>query len=122
MTTEKQWPFPPVRPEDIPTNVKHVSIAEIARLDGISLLYCFDRDYPKHGGYTLAYRKSNGFKSGYMIDVAVSYCSRGDMFDKKIGRSLAITNLNDGKYIQVPALRFGEDYIHQFLREMFSQY
>lgn len=116
MTTDNQpWPFK--RPEE---GLKEVSIAQRARDDGIQLLYHFDREYPKHGGYTIAYRKSSPFKSGKMVDVAVSYCSVGDTFDKKVGRALAIQNFYDGKIVQVPALESGEDYLHASLREMFT--
>jgi hypothetical protein len=72
------------------------------------------------GGYTIAYRKSSPYRSGKMVDVAVSYCSEGDTFNKKIGRDLAISNFYDGKFVQVPALAYGEDDLHDCLREMFT--
>lgn len=122
MTSEKSWPFPPEAPKEGEQVVKgHIaSLAQQAREDGIQLLYHFDRDYPKLGGYTIAYRKSSPYRSGKMVDVAVSYCSEGDTFDKKVGRALAIQNFYDGKFIQVPALAYGEDYLHSALREMFT--
>jgi hypothetical protein len=99
------------------------SVAETAREDGIQLLYHFDREDPKSGGYTIAYRPSQGYvgrKSGKMVDVAVAYCSEGDTFSKKIGREQAIMNFRAGMFIQVPAMLYGEDYLHTCLREMFT--
>lgn len=107
-----------------PKTVPEPSIAEIARENGIELLYHFNRENPQLGGYTIAYRPSKGYagrnKFGKMVDVAVSYCSKGDTFSKKIGRELAIDNFNNGRYITVPALAYGEDELHSCLREMFT--
>lgn len=105
------------------TTMQENSIAEQARADGIQLLYHFDRQFPIMGGYTIAYRPSQGYVGRYhgkMVDVAVAYCSEGDVFSKKIGRELAIRNFRQGKYIQVPALAYGEDDLHHALREMFT--
>ena len=101
------------------------SIAERAREDNINLLYHFDKEDTKAGGYTIAYRPSAGYvgrKHGKMVDVAVAYCSEGDTFSKKIGREAAIKNFWAGMIIQVPALAYGEDELHNCLREMFSWY
>jgi hypothetical protein len=126
MTTEitptTPWPF---TPEKITAAMKTIapSVAETARMDNISLLYHFDRDYPTAGGYTIAYRPSLGYtgrRHGKMVDVAVAYCSEGDTFSKKIGRTQAIMNFRCGQFVQVPALLYGEDMLHQCLREMFS--
>jgi hypothetical protein len=119
-TAMTPWPFN--MPES-PVPEIHVSLAEAAREDGISLLYHFDREDTKAGGYTIAFRPSKNYtgrKFGKMVDVAVSYCSEGDVFSKKIGRDLAISNFLDGKFVTVPALLYGEDALHDCLREMFS--
>jgi hypothetical protein len=55
-----------------------------------------------------------------MVDVAVAYCSAGDTFSKKIGRELAIANFRAGMFIQVPAMAYGDDELHNCLREMFT--
>lgn len=99
------------------------SIAELARKQDINLLYHFDKEDPRSGGYTIAYRAAPGYvgrKAGKMVEVAVAYCSEGDVFSKKIGRELAIQNFFDGKTICVPAMAYGEDMLHTCLREMFS--
>jgi hypothetical protein len=99
------------------------SIAEQARNDGINLLYNFDAENTSAGGYTIAYRpvlNYSGRNPGKMVDVAVSYCSAGDIFSKKLGRECAINNFYAGKVITVPALMYGEDEIHAILRDMFS--
>ena len=112
MTTEKsRWPLQPQ------------SIAEQARENNINLLYVFDKDNTKSGGYTVAYRPSQGYvgrRHGKMVDVAVAYCSEGDTFSKKIGREQAIENFLNGRFIQVPAMLYGEDELHNCLREMFQ--
>ena len=98
-------------------------IAQRAREENINLLYHFDKNDPRAGGYTIAYRPAPGYvgrKSGKMVDVAVAYCSEGDVFSKKIGRELAIRNFWAGNTVCVPALAYGEDELHNCLREMFS--
>ena len=121
MKPQTSWPFPPA---DVALAEAAInpSAAELARQDGIQLLYHFDREDPRAGGYTIAYRPSYyaGRKTGKMVDVAVAYCSEGDVFSKKIGRDLAINNFREGMVIQVPALLYGDDYLHTCLRAMFS--
>ena len=96
---------------------------QLAIKEGINLLYYFNPDYPRDGGYTIAYRESRGYigrKPGKMVDVAVAYCSEGDTFSKKIGRELAILNFQNHMYVQVPAMMYGKEQLHHCLREMFS--
>ena len=123
MTTENpiKWPFTPEKVAAAEATI-NPTVAELARQDGIQLLYHFDRTDPTTGGYTIAYRPSYyaGRKPGKMVDVAVAYCSEGDIFSKKIGRDLAINNFREGMIVQVPALMYGDDYLHTCLREMFS--
>ena len=117
------WPFAPHAKYlvPVPRIIKPtMSITEKARAEGIQLLYHFDRENPDYGGYTIAFRKSSAYKAGKMVDVAVAYCSEGDRFDKKIGRELALQNFYAGKIVQVPALAYGEDVLHDCLREMFT--
>lgn len=114
------WPFSINTSITAMTINKAPSLTEVARAEGIQLLYHFDRENPDRGGYTIAFRKSSPYTSGKMVDVAVAYCSDGDRFDKKIGREIALTNFYDGKVIQVPALAYGEDDLHDCLREMFT--
>lgn len=116
------WPFTPAKIAAAEAAVR-ASSAELAREDGIQLLYHFDQEDTKAGGYTIAYRPSQGYVGrhpGKMVDVAVAYCSEGDTFSKKIGREAAITNFREGMFVQVPAMLYGEDNLHTCLREMFS--
>ena len=118
------WPFPTAsiftHTEKIKMPIESASLTELARAEGIQLLYHFDRENPDLGGYTVAFRKSSPYKAGKMVDVAVAYCSEGDRFDKKIGREIALNSFYAGKIIQVPALAYGEDNLHDCLREMFT--
>lgn len=98
------------------------SLAEKCRDDNIMLMYVFDRDEPTTGGFTLAFRPARAYKSTKMVDVAVSYCSYGDRFDKKIGRDIALRRFLNNEFISVPALRYGEDSVHDELRRMFHHF
>ena len=118
-TKDTKWPLN----VDVAKIELAMTVAEQAREDSISLLYHFDKDDTKAGGYTVAYRPSQGYvgrKHGKMVDVAVAYCSEGDTFSKKIGREQAIANFREGMFIQVPALLYGDDELHNCLREMFT--
>ena len=122
VSLKQPWPFTPEKIAEAEATV-NPSTAERARQDGIQLLYHFDKEDTKAGGYTIAYRPSQGYvgrRAGKMVDVAVAYCSEGDVFSKKIGREQAIDNFRMGMYVQVPAMLYGEDCLHTCLREMFS--
>lgn len=123
---ELQFPFPTSRPQEkVTINFKgtnEMSLAEKCKYDGIQLMYVFNRDNPVTGGFSLAFRPSRVYKSTTMVDVAVSYCKPGERFNKKIGRDFALRRFLNGEYIQVPALRYGEDYMHEDLRGMFYNF
>ncbi len=118
---QQQFPFPTIRPKEKMIE-KAKSLAEQCREDGILLMYVFDRENPVSGGFSIAYRPSRAYKSTVMVDVAVSYCRPGERFDKKIGRDFALRRFLNGEFIQVPALRYGEDYVHEELRQMFYNF
>lgn len=121
-TQDTKWPFTPEKVAAAEDTLQP-TLAEKARQDGIQLLYHFDREDAKAGGYTIAYRPSQGYigrKAGKMVDVAVAYCSEGDTFSKKIGRDAAIMNFRCGMFVQVPAMLYGDDELHNCLREMFT--
>lgn len=69
------------------------------------------------GGVTVAWRKPTDY--GHMVDVAVSYCSKHDIFTKKIGTANAIEKFLKSEFIQVPV--YGKSYwdIPEQLRAMF---
>lgn len=119
------WPFTftfKVTPNKVTHQVTNSETDLVARSRelGIELMYIFDRENPKQGGYTVAFRRSNKAINGKMADVAVAYCSKGDAFDKRVGRTTALRNFMDGRTVQVPAYLQGDDYVHTFLRNMFS--
>lgn len=123
---ELQFPFPTSRPQedDVMQNkpFREMSLAEKCKIDGIQLMYIFDRRYPVTGGFSVAFRPSRAYKSTTMVDIAISYCRPGERFDKKIGRDFALRRFLNGEYIQVPALRYGEDYVHEEIRNMFQNF
>jgi hypothetical protein len=121
-TQNTPWPFPHQKPEVSTTTSKGIlTMAQLAASHGVEIFYCFNRSDPKSGGFTVAWRKSNAFKSGKMVDLAVSYCSRGDMFSKDIGRAKALQNFLAGRTITVPAYEYGRDFVHGYIAGMFSQ-
>jgi hypothetical protein len=77
-------------------------------LDGIRVIHVrfrpqkLDGDFerpPIRGGLTVAYRWVKGMS---YIEVATAPCSEQDIFVKSIGRNLAIDNLHNGHYINIP--------------------
>ena len=71
--------------------------------DKVGIVHIFDSEYPK-GGLTVAFRKSNEFKSGCMVDVAVATCSQEDSFNKRIGNMRALKMFYNGETISLPIL------------------
>lgn len=76
---------------------------ERAHMEGVKVVHVFDREFPM-GGLTVAFRKANEFKSGYMVDVAVVTCSPEDSFSKKIGTEAAIRKFFEGFFVELPLL------------------
>ena len=111
------FPFPVISP----ASVDHVTLANVrARLNaaiksyreelhesakeqGIGIVHIYTDG--EKGGLTVAYRKSNEFTSGSMVEVAVASCSEADAFSKKIGVQLALEKFFDGTTIELPLLK-----------------
>lgn len=72
--------------------------------DKVGIVHIFDPDFPK-GGLTVAFRKSNEFRSGCMVDVAVATCSQEDSFNKRIGNMRALKMFYNGETISLPLLK-----------------
>lgn len=107
------WPFPvTTKPEthtfvEVPFSAYEPTSPQTqdGQWDGdIGIVHIYNPDYPK-GGMTIAYRKSNEYKSGVMVDVAVHVCSDADSFSKKIGNAGAKEKFLSGETIQLPILR-----------------
>ena len=71
--------------------------------NGIGIVHIFEAG--EKGGLTVAFKKSTGFKSGRMVQVAVATCSIEDHFNKKIGVRVAIEKFFDGETIELPLLK-----------------
>lgn len=109
----KAFPFPTITPSD--TTITFDSPSDL------QVLYVFTKWDPTNGGFTIAYRYANGYKSCKMIELAVSHCSVGDTFNKKIGRALAISNFTNGRTITVPANADRDrEMLHGYLKHMFA--
>jgi len=90
-------------------NMNKPNLKELADLlnqaleDKVGIVHIFDPVYPK-GGLTVAFRKSNEFKSGCMVNVAVATCSQEDNFNKRIGNMRALKMFYNGETISLPIL------------------
>lgn len=118
MTTQTSpWPFPMI----VPSKTDHQSLADVksrlrnaikqyreelhesAKAENIGIVHIYTDGLK--GGLTIAYRKSNEFTSGCMVEVAVATCSEADAFSKKIGVQLALEKFFDGTTIELPLLK-----------------
>jgi hypothetical protein len=71
--------------------------------DNVGIVHVFNTDFP-HGGLTVAFKKCNEYKTGYMVEVAVATCSPEDAFSKKTGTVQALTKFFAGETIYLPLL------------------
>lgn len=80
-------------------------LLKLAEEGGVRVMHFYNTGFP-NGGFTVAYRKSNEFASGVMVDIAMSNCSSSDCFSRKTGTELALRKmLYEGEFIQMPLLR-----------------
>jgi hypothetical protein len=89
---------------------------------GVKLLHCTGLSVysAQYNGATIAYRRVTNTKNNRMVDVAVSYCSKHDSFNKKVGARLAMENFRDGKTVSVPVRQNNSDeQMIENLRQMF---
>ena len=75
----------------------------------------------RKGGMTVAFKKSNRYPRGRMVEVAVAVCSPDDTFSRKIGTKLALEKFFCEQVIELPLLEFypPED-INQAVKQAFS--
>ena len=111
------WPFPTI----MPSKTDHQSLADVksrlrtaikqyreelhesAKAENIGIVHVYSDG--EKGGLTIAYRKSNEFSSGCMVEVAVATCSNADTFSKKIGVQIALEKFFDNSTIELPLLK-----------------
>lgn len=92
-----------------------------AKLENIGIVHIFDKNWPK-GGMTIAFKKSNPYKSGVMVDVAVNNCSMEDTFSRSHGTVGALEKFFEGKIIQIPLLRFYDERdLPALIKNLFSR-
>lgn len=121
------WPFPGTFKMPTGTTAMKVKLATDAVRAGVSIVHIFDRDKPK-GGMTIAFRKTNDYKSGDMVEFAIANCSTEDTFSKKVGTAIAINNFLTGKTTQLPILRTAYDKrdingaVKSFFHDMYHVY
>ena len=74
-----------------------------AKADKVGIVHIFDA-FDTKGGLTVAFQKSNEYKSGVMVTVAVNVCSKDDTFSRSIGTTGALDKFFDGQNIELPLL------------------
>ena len=72
------------------------------------------------GGATVVWRRVSEFASGKMIEVSVSFCSKKDIFCRRVGSYNAIKNYLDGQNILLPIGHENSEVIVARIRHIFS--
>jgi hypothetical protein len=105
------WPFP--------TGDKPATPDFFAKDEHSSVRVCHAISETGKGGVTLAYRKCSEYRNSRMVEVATSYCSPHEVFNKKIGNAIARQNFSDGNTVLVPAGNCKFDSVPAVLKVMF---
>lgn len=74
-----------------------------AKQEGVGIVHLFDKTHP-YGGYTVAFQRASKYTSGRMVRLAVANCSPEDVFNKRVGTTIALDNFFDGKTIEMSIL------------------
>lgn len=73
------------------------------------------------GGATIAYRPANNNRNCRMVQVAVSYCSPNDHFNRRLGSALAVEKFLNGETILIQARNpLNPDQLPHTLQAMFG--
>lgn len=120
------WPFPVIRPKENNTERNYDQVFPLdsdittAKKYGINIVHIPIPNSHK-GGLTVAFSKSNNYKSGIMVKCAVQNCSVNDFFSKKIGRKGAINKFINNEIVELPLLLIypGEN-INNVIKRVFS--
>lgn len=104
------FPFPTLRPSESATmtnketaTIEHQLRVQDFEAQDIRVLHVFNKRRP-NGGFTVAYRPRSNYNNSKMVECAVSTCSAGDTFNKRIGAQLALDNFANGRTIDLPIL------------------
>jgi len=117
------FPFPMITPKNkrddgatAHETINHIKLAEEnlrkemllkAQICGVGIVHIKAEDGGwRKGGMTVAFKKSNRYKHGRMVEVAVSVCSPEDTFSRKIGTKLALEKFFCEQVIELPLLEF----------------
>lgn len=132
------FPFPMITPKnnrDDSANahdtINHIKLAEEnlrkemllkAKLCGVGIVHIkSDEGGWRKGGMTIAFKKSNRYARGRMVEVAVAVCSPDDTFSRKIGTKLALEKFFCEEVIELPLLEFySPEDINQAVKQAFS--
>lgn len=103
--------------------IKMVFVPDLTDEKISRVVYFFDKDNA-YGGVTVAYKPvlydTNGNPTGNFAYVAVAYCHPRERFDRKVGKELALQDLQDGVCIRMPIYESGHPV--RFLRDVFGVY
>jgi len=120
------WPFPVIRPKENNTERNYDQVLPLdsdlttAKKYGISIVHIPIPNSHK-GGLTVAFSKSNSYKSGVMVKCAVQTCSVNDFFSKKIGRKGAVNKFINNEIIELPLLLiYPAENINNVVKRVFS--
>lgn len=117
------FPFPVITPKNMRDDganahdtINHIKLAEEnlrkemllkAKLCGVGIVHIkSDEGGWRKGGMTIAFKKSNHYPRGRMVEVAVAVCSPDDTFSRKVGTKLALEKFFSGEVIELPLLEF----------------
>jgi hypothetical protein len=132
------FPFPMItvkNARDDGTNVhdviNHIKLAEDnlrkemllkAKLCGVGIVHIKSAEGEwRKGGMTVAFKKSNQYKYGRMVEVAVAVCSPEDTFSRKIGTQMALEKFFSEQVIELPLLEFyGQEDINMAVKKAFT--
>jgi hypothetical protein len=132
------FPFPVITPKNMRDDgatahdtINHIKLAEEnlrkemllkAKLCGVGIVHIkSDEGGWRKGGMTVAFKKSNRYPRGRMVEVAVAVCSPDDTFSRKIGTKLALEKFFSEQVIELPLLEFySPEDINQAVKQAFT--
>lgn len=132
------FPFPTITPKNTRDDgatahdtINHIKLAEEnlrkemllkAKICGVGIVHIkSDENGWRKGGMTIAFKKSNRYPRGRMVEVAVAVCSPDDTFSRKIGTKLALEKFFSEEVIELPLLEFySPEDINQAVKQAFS--
>ena len=132
------FPFPMITPKNMRDDgatahdtINHIKLAEEnlrkemllkAKICGVGIVHIkSDEGGWRKGGMTIAFKKSNRYPRGRMVEVAVAVCSPDDTFSRKTGTKIALEKFFSEEIIELPLLEFySPEDINQAVKQAFS--